>query len=66
MGGGGGGSFFDEDGFKREDSKTIGYNDGNGYIKIKIIKEYFLVEGTKNKCQDHRGYEPKTKEQCKA
>ena len=35
MGGGGGGSFYDEDGFKREDSKTIGYNDGNGYIKNK-------------------------------
>lgn len=64
MGGGGGGSYFNDNGYKREDSKTIGYNDGNGYIKIQLIKNYFLVEGTKIKCQDHGGYDPRTKEEC--
>lgn len=64
MGGGGGGSYFDENGFKREDSKTLDYNEGDGYIKIKLIKDYFFVEGNKVKCKDHGGYEPSSMDEC--
>jgi hypothetical protein len=34
LGGGGGGSRFDTNFINREDSSTLGYNDGGGYIKI--------------------------------
>ena len=64
MGGGGGGSYFHEDGFKKEDSETLDYNEGGGYIKIKLIKEYFFVEGNKVKCEDYEAYEPKDIQQC--
>lgn len=64
LGGGGGGSYFNEDGFKREDSDTLDYNDKDGYLKIKLIKEYFFVEGNKVRCEDHGGYEPKTSDEC--
>ena len=65
MGGGGGGSYFNDDGFKREDSKSLEYNDNDGYLKIKIIKDYFFVEGTKVKCEENGGYKPSTSILCK-
>ncbi len=64
MGGGGGGSYFNEDGFKREDSETLDYNEGDGYVKIKLIKEYFFVEGNKVRCKDYGGYEPSSSDEC--
>ena len=67
MGGGGGGSYFSLDGFKREDSsdEILDYNEEDGYLKIKFIKDYFFVEGNKVKCKEYGGYEPVNKEQCK-
>ena len=32
--------------------------------KIKLIKEYFFVEGNKVRCEDHGGYEPTTSDEC--
>jgi hypothetical protein len=64
MGGGGGGSFFDEEGFKREDSETLEYNEGHGYLKMKLIKEYFFIEGNKVSCQEYGGYEPSSIVEC--
>jgi len=67
LGGGGGGSYFDEDGFKREDSMTLDFNDdeSGGYLKIKYIREYFFAPGTKHRCRDVGGYEPKSQAECK-
>ena len=64
MGGGGGGSYFNDEGFKREDSETLDYNEGDGYLKIKLIKEYFFVEGNKVRCNDYGGYEPSSSDEC--
>ena len=64
MGGGGGGSYFNDDGFKRQDSETLDYNEGDGYLKIKPIKEYFFIEGNKVRCKDHGGYEPSSSNEC--
>ena len=66
MGGGGGGSYFNNEGFKREDSSDEGmdYNEEDGYITIKLIKDYFFVEGNKVKCEEYGGYEPSSIEQC--
>lgn len=67
LGGGGGGSYFDDDGFKREDSMTLDFNDdeGGGYLKIEYIREYFFAPGTKHRCRDVGGYEPKSQVECK-
>ena len=66
MGGGGGGSYFSEDGFKREDSLTLNFNEENGgYLKIEYIREYFFYPGTKHRCIDVGGYEPESEEECR-
>jgi hypothetical protein len=66
LGGGGGGSYFDYNSYKREDSSTLGYNEGDGYISIQKIKDYYFIEGTNVRCEDGepKGYSPKTPEEC--